>query len=52
LALIAGEFGEQRIASQVMRRTGGGAATLPLSLSFALFGQRYTVDSHVFSNLV
>lgn len=51
-ALVAGGFGEQRIASQVMRRDGGGAATLPLSMSFALFGQRYTVDSHVFSNLV
>jgi len=50
-ALVAGEFGEQRIASQVMRRSPG-ADTFPLSLSFALFGQRYTVDSHVFSNLV
>jgi hypothetical protein len=26
--------------------------TLPLDRSFALFGQRYTVDSHVFSNVV
>jgi hypothetical protein len=51
-AIIAGQFGAQRIASQVMRRQGGGAATLPLSMSFALFGQRYTVDSHVFSNVV
>ena len=50
-AIIAGQFGEQRIASQVMRRQGVGG-TLPLSLSFALFGQRYTVDSHVFSNVV
>jgi len=50
-ALIAGEFGEQRIASQVMRRQAVGG-TLPLSMSFALFGQRYTVDSHVFSNVV
>jgi hypothetical protein len=25
---------------------------LPLSRSFAFFGQRYTVDSHIFSNLV
>jgi hypothetical protein len=51
-AILAGQFGAQRIASQVMRRQGGGAATLPLSMSFALFGQRYTVDSHVFSNVV
>jgi hypothetical protein len=51
-AIVAGEFGAQRIASQVMRRQGGGGATLPLSMSFALFGQRYTVDSHVFSNVV
>jgi hypothetical protein len=51
-AIVAGQFGEQRIASQVMRRQGGGPGTLPLSSSFALFGQRYTVDSHVFSNVV
>ncbi len=51
-AIVAGQFGAQRIASQVMRRQGAGAATLPLSMSFALFGQRYTVDSHVFSNVV
>jgi hypothetical protein len=50
-ALVAGQFGEQRIASQVMRRQPGGG-TFPLSMSFALFGQRYTVDSHVFSNVV
>jgi hypothetical protein len=51
-AIVSGQFGEQRIASQVMRRQVGGPATLPLSSSFALFGQRYTVDSHVFSNVV
>jgi len=50
-AIVAGQFGEQRIASQVMRRAPGNS-TLPLSMSFALFGQRYTVDSHVFSNVV
>jgi hypothetical protein len=50
--LVAGQFGAQRIASQVMRRGAGGASTFPLSLSFALLGQRYTVDSHVFSNVV
>jgi Protein of unknown function (DUF3160) len=51
-AIVAGEFGKQRIASQVMRRQGRADGTLPLSSSFALMGQRYTVDSHVFSNLV
>jgi Protein of unknown function (DUF3160) len=50
-AIVAGQFGQQRIASQVMRRYPG-AGPLPLSASFALFGQRYTVDSHVFSNVV
>lgn len=50
-AIVAGGFGAQRIASQVMRRSPG-SNTFPLSMSFALFGQRYTVDSHVFSNLV
>ncbi|HTN83076.1 MAG TPA: DUF3160 domain-containing protein [Sorangium sp.] len=51
-AIVKGQFGQQRIASHVMTRQAGGASTFPLNLSFALFGQRYTVDSHVFSNLV
>ncbi|WP_438008247.1 DUF3160 domain-containing protein [Sorangium sp. So ce321] len=51
-AIVKGQFGQQRIASHVMRRQAGGESTFPLNLSFALFGQRYTVDSHVFSNLV
>ncbi|WP_437757056.1 DUF3160 domain-containing protein [Sorangium sp. So ce1389] len=51
-AIVEGQFGQQRIASHVMTRQAGGASTFPLNLSFALFGQRYTVDSHVFSNLV
>lgn len=50
-ALVEGHFGEQRIASHVMRRVPGGD-TFPLNASFALFGQRYTVDSHVLSNVV
>jgi hypothetical protein len=50
-AIVAGSYGEQRIASQVMRRVPG-PETLPLDASFALFGQRYTVDSHVFSSVV
>ena len=50
-ALVEGHFGEQRIASHIMRRASGGD-TFPLNASFALFGQRYTVDSHVLSNVV
>jgi hypothetical protein len=51
-AIIDGEYGEQRIASHVIRKMPGVDGTLPLSASFAFFGQRYTVDSHVFSNVV
>lgn len=50
-AIIDGAYGEQRISSHVMRN-GGVVDTLPLSASFALFGQRYVVDSHVFSQVV
>jgi hypothetical protein len=50
-AIIDGNYGAQRIASQVMRDITG-ATPLPLSSAFALFGQRYTVDSHVFSAVV
>jgi hypothetical protein len=50
-AIIDGGYGQQRIASQIVlapRHQG----TLPLAASFLLFGQRYVVDSHVFSNVV
>ncbi|WP_438037158.1 DUF3160 domain-containing protein [Sorangium sp. So ce204] len=43
--------GTQRIASHIMIN-GLSKGTLPLSSSFALLGQRYVVDSHVFSNVV
>ncbi|XYI02414.1 DUF3160 domain-containing protein [Sorangium sp. So ce1128] len=43
--------GTQRIASHIMIN-GLGKGTMPLSSSFALLGQRYVVDSHVFSNVV
>jgi len=49
--LRAGGYGIQRIASQIMVNDGS-AATLPLARSFALFGQRYVLDSHVFSQVV
>jgi hypothetical protein len=44
-----GNYGVQRIASQLMV-ANAGMTTLPNS--FALFGQRYTIDSHVFSQVV
>jgi hypothetical protein len=49
-AIITGGFGAQRIASQLI--VNYGVPTLPLNRSFLIFGQRYVVDSHVFSNLV
>jgi hypothetical protein len=50
-AIVNGGYGTQRISSHIMIN-GVGKGTLPLSSSFALFGQRYVVDSHVFSNVV
>src|SRR6478735_8504815 len=50
-ALKAGGYGIQRIASQIMTNDGV-VDTLPLARSFALFGQRYVLDSHVFSQVV
>jgi hypothetical protein len=50
-AIIDGGFGAQRIASQIMI-VGTAQDTLPLARSFAMFGQRYVIDSHVFSNVV
>jgi len=49
-AIVTGGYGAQRIASQLM--INYGVPTLPLNRSFLIFGQRYVVDSHVFSNLV
>ncbi len=49
--LRAGGYGIQRIASQIMVNDGA-VATLPLARSFELFGQRYVLDSHVFSQVV
>lgn len=50
-AIAAGGYGTQRISSHYMVN-GMGSGTLPLSSSFALLGQRYVIDSHVFSNVV
>jgi len=49
--LRAGGYGIQRIASQIMVNSGT-VGSLPLARSFALFGQRYVLDSHVFSQVV
>lgn len=50
-AILDGGYGAQRIASQIM--SGGlGGGTTPLPAAFALLGQRYVIDSHVFSNVV
>jgi hypothetical protein len=51
-AITAGGYGEQRIASHFMVHGPEAAGTLPLSSSFALFGQVYVLDSEVFSNVV
>ena len=50
-AIIDGGYGQQRIASQIVIAPPHDG-TLPLSASFLLLGQRYVVDSHVFSNVV
>ena len=50
-AILDGGYGTQRISSHIMIN-GLGQGTLPLSSSFALLGQRYVIDSHVFSNVV
>lgn len=50
-AISAGDYGKQQIASQLITNPGAGDA-LPRSRSFALFGPRYVVDSHVLSEVV
>jgi hypothetical protein len=50
-AIVDGDFGAQRISSHIMI-SGPHSGALPLSRSFAFLGQRYVLDSHVFSNVV
>ena len=50
-AIVAGNYGGQRISSHIMI-SGLAGGTLPLSRVFMLMGQRYVLDSHVFSNVV
>ncbi|MCZ7684080.1 MAG: DUF3160 domain-containing protein [Sandaracinaceae bacterium] len=49
--ILDGGWGAQRISSHYMVN-GIGQGTMPLNRSLAFFGQRYTVDAHVFSNVV
>ena len=48
--IVAGGYGKQAINSQVIE-TGLAGGTLPLSASWFFLGQRYVVDSNVFSNV-
>lgn len=50
-AIVSGGYGTQRISSHIMIN-GLGSGTMPLSSAFLFFGQRYVIDSHVFSNVV
>ncbi|MBM4362106.1 MAG: DUF3160 domain-containing protein, partial [Deltaproteobacteria bacterium] len=50
--LLDGGYGAQRIASDLMINATADGSPLPLHRTFLVFGQRYTVDSHVFSNVV
>ena len=49
-AIVAGDYGAQQIASHLVVNDTPGM-TLPLNRSFLVFGQRYIVDSHVFSSV-
>lgn len=49
--ILAGGYGAQRISSHIMIN-GLEQMTMPLSSSFLILGQRYVIDSHVFSNVV
>lgn len=50
-AIVKGGYGAQKISSHFMVNAGK-VSTLPLNRSFLIFGQRYIVDSEVFSNVV
>jgi hypothetical protein len=50
-ALLDGGFGIQRIASQILVVPPAGA-NAPLDRVFMFFGQRFVIDSEVFSNVV
>jgi hypothetical protein len=49
-AIVDGGYGTQRISGHLL--ASGTHGTVPLASTFLLLGQRYVVDSHVFSNVV
>jgi len=49
-AIVDGGYGTQQISGHLLENATRG--TIPLSSTFLLLGQRYVVDSHVFSNVV
>ncbi|HMI87442.1 MAG TPA: DUF3160 domain-containing protein [Polyangiaceae bacterium] len=51
-AILDGGYGAQRIASDIMWKESASQGPLPLHRTFLVFGQRYAIDSHVFSNVV
>ncbi len=50
--ILDGGWGSQLISSDIMINGLAKAGTLPLNRSFLVFGQRFTIDSYVFSNVV
>ena len=50
--LLSGVWGEQKINSHWLETDPFSAESTPLPPAFAFFGQRFTVDSYVFSNVV
>ena len=49
--VVSGRYGEQRILSHYLASDIHSATPTPLPPSFALMGQRFTVDSHVFAHV-
>ena len=50
-AMVSGQYGAQQIASQVVETDPFSDKPTPLPPAFALLGQRFVVDSYVFSNV-
>lgn len=51
-AIVDGGYGLQQIASHIMINAAPESGPMALNSSFLLLGQRYVLDSHVFSNVV
>ncbi|TNF31416.1 MAG: DUF3160 domain-containing protein [Deltaproteobacteria bacterium] len=52
VALLAGQYGEQKINSHWLETDPFSATPTPLPPSFAFLGQRFVVDSYVMANVV